>query len=149
MALSFYFEFLWILLWISFSVALSLVRVGAIQLVLTPFRDGIWNRCLVSDGDRGVLPTRPINRRGYALLAHTLGKMRSCAIGERVNTVIHTIVLKKYNYTGEIFSGRKYIPHYESPLNVSIRMYIPHSHSKENISVHRYITHNFSPLNRL
>ena len=44
---------------------------------LTPFRDGVWNRCQVSVGDRGVLPTRPRNRRGYALLAHTFDKMRS------------------------------------------------------------------------
>ena len=29
-----------------------------------PFRDGIWNRRQVSVGDRGVLPTRPRNRRG-------------------------------------------------------------------------------------
>ena len=50
---------------------------------------------------------------------------------------------KKYNYTGEIVSGRKYITHSQSPLNVSVRMYIPHSRSKENVSVHRYITHNF------
>ena len=51
---------------------------------------------------------------------------------------------KKYNYTGEIVSGRKYIPHSQSLLNVYVRMYIPHSRSKENVSVHRYITHNFS-----
>src|SRR3989337_2372452 len=110
----------------------------------TPFRDGVLNRRLVSDCNRGVLPTRPRNRRGYALLAHTLGKMRSCAIGERSNMVIRTVVLKKYNYTGEIVSGRKYIPHSQSPLNVSIRIYIPPSRSKENVSVPRYITHNFS-----
>ena len=61
---------------------------------LTPFRDDIWNRRQLSVGDRGVLPTRPKNRRGYALLAHTLGKIRSCATDERPNTVIHTIVLK-------------------------------------------------------
>ena len=30
----------------------------------TPFRDGIWNHRQVSVGDRGVLPTRPRNRRG-------------------------------------------------------------------------------------
>ena len=53
---------------------------------------------------------------GYALLAHTLGKMRPCAIGEHSNTEIHTIVLKKYNYTGEIIFGRKYIPHSQSPI---------------------------------
>ena len=100
---------------------------------LTPFRDGIWNRRQVSVGDRGVLPTRPRNRRGYALLAHTLGKMRSCATGEHSNTEIRTVVLKKYNYTGEIISGRKYIPHSQSPLNVSVRIYILHSHYKENI----------------
>ena len=61
---------------------------------LTPFRDGVRNRHLASDCDKGVLLTRPINHRGYALLAHTLGKMRSCATGERQNIVIHTIVLK-------------------------------------------------------
>ena len=61
---------------------------------LTPFCDGIWNRRQVSVGDRGVLPTWPRNRRGYALLAHMLSKMRSCATGERPNTVIHTVVLK-------------------------------------------------------
>ena len=49
---------------------------------------------------------------------------------------------KKYNYTGEIISGRKYIPHSQSLLNIFVRMYIPHSHSKENVSVHRYIKHN-------
>jgi hypothetical protein len=37
--------------------------------------------------------------------------------GERSNTVIHIVVLKKYNYTGQIFSGRKYIPHSQSRLN--------------------------------
>ena len=97
----------------------------------------------MSDGDRGVLPTRPRNRRGYARLAHTLGKMRSCATGERSNTEIRKVELKKQLYD-EIVSGRKYIPHSQSPLNVSVRMYIPHSRSKENVSVHRYITHNFS-----
>ena len=30
----------------------------------TPFCDGIWNRRQVSVDDRGVLPTRPRNRRG-------------------------------------------------------------------------------------
>ena len=63
---------------------------------------------------------------------------------EHSNTEIRTIVLKKYSYTGEIVSGHKYIPHSQSPLNVSVRMYIPHSPSKENVSVHRYITHKFS-----
>ena len=109
----------------------------------TPFRDGVRNRHLVNVGDRGVLPTRPRNHRGYALLAHTLGKMRSCATDERSNTVIRIVVLKKYNYTGKIISGRKYILHSQSPLNVSVRIYIPHSRSKENVSVRRYITHNF------
>ena len=59
---------------------------------LTPFRDGIWNCRQVSVGDRGVLPTRPRNCQGYALLAHTLGKMRSCH--EHSNTEICTLVLK-------------------------------------------------------
>ena len=109
----------------------------------TPFHDGIWNHRQVSVGGRGVLPTQPRNRRGYALLAHTLGKMRACATGKRSNTEIRTVELKIYNYTSEIVSGRKYIPHSQSPLNISIRMYIPHSRSKENVFVHRYITHNF------
>ena len=71
-----------------------LVRVGPKQTFLTPFSDGIWNFRQVSVGDRGFLPTRPRNRRGYALLAHMLGKMRSCATGERLNMVIRTVVLK-------------------------------------------------------
>ena len=107
---------------------------------LTPFRDGIWNRRQVSVGDRGALPTRPRNHRGYALLAHTLGKMRSCATGERANTIIRTIVLKN-NYTGKIVSGRKYIPHSQPPLNVSVRMYIPHSPSKEYVYISMYNPH--------
>ena len=69
----------------------------------TPFRDGIWNRRQVSVGDRGVLTTRPRNRQGYALLAHTFGKMRSCVTGEHSNTEIHTVELKKYNYTAKLF----------------------------------------------
>ena len=60
----------------------------------TPFRDGIWNRRQVSVSDRGVLPTRPRNDRGYALLAHMFGKMRSCATGERSNMEIRTVELK-------------------------------------------------------
>ena len=91
---------------------------------LTPFRDGIWNRHQVSVGDRGVLPTQPRNRQGYALLAHTFGKMSSCATGERSNTEIRIIELKIQLY-GEIVSGRKDIPHSQSPLNVFVRMYIP------------------------
>ena len=96
----------------------------------------------MSVGDKGGLPTRPRNRRGYALRAHTLGKMSSSATGERSNMEIRTIELKIQLY-GEIVSGRKYIPHSLSPLNVSVRMYIPHSRSKENVSVHKYITHSF------
>ena len=106
---------------------------------LTPFRDGIWNRRQVSVGDRGVLPTQPRNRRGYALLAHTFGKMRSCATGEHSNTEIRTVEQKIQLY-GEIVSGRNYIPHSPSPLNVFVRMNIPHSRSKENVSVQGYIT---------
>ena len=96
----------------------SPVRVGAKQTVFNPFRDDIQKRRQVSVGDRGVLPIRPRNRWEYALLAHTLGKMRSCATGEHSNTEICIVVLKKYNYTGEIISGRKYIPHSQS-LSVS------------------------------
>ena len=35
--------------------------------------------------------------------------------------------------TSEIISDGKYIPHSQSPLNVSVHIYIPHSHSKENV----------------
>ena len=61
--------------------------------------------------------------------------------GERSNTVIHTVLLKKYNYIGEIVSSRKYIPHSQSPLNVSVCMYIPYSQSPLNVSVRIYIPH--------
>ena len=50
---------------------------------LTPFRDGIWNRRQVSVCDRGVLPTRPRNCRGQALLGHRLGP---CATGRGIET---------------------------------------------------------------
>ena len=49
---------------------------------------------------------------------------------------------KKIQLYGEIVSGRKYIPHSQSLLNVSVRMYIPHSRSKENVSF--IVTHDFS-----
>ena len=42
---------------------------------LTPFRDNIWNRRQVSVGDRGVLPTRPRNRRGYGAMNKRTCKM--------------------------------------------------------------------------
>ena len=48
---------------------------------------------------------------------------------------------KKYNYTGEIVSGRKYIPHSQSLLNVSVRMYIPERPSKEYVSYSMYNPH--------
>ena len=37
----------------GWGCALPLVRDGAIQWFLTPFRDDIWNRRQVSVGDRG------------------------------------------------------------------------------------------------
>ena len=37
----------------------TLVQRPDTQMVLTPFRDDVWNRHQVSVGDRGVLPTRP------------------------------------------------------------------------------------------
>ena len=121
----------------------ALVHVGPKQTVLTPFCDDIWNCRQVSVGDRGVLPTRPRNYRGYALLAHPFGKMRSCATDERSNIEIRTVVLKKYNYTGKIISGRKYIPHSQSPLNVSVSICIPHSHYKENVFARWHNANNF------
>src|SRR3990170_3767616 len=64
----------------------------------------------------------------------------------------------KYNYTGPISSGRKYIPHSQSQTNVSICMYTPHgfmySHMCDRCNDHtrsasinhlllfNYITHN-------
>jgi len=107
---------------------------------LTPFRDCIRNRRQVSVGDRGVLPTRPRNRREYAVLAHMLGKKRSCATGEHSNTYNSA---KKYNYTGEIIYGHKYISHSQSWLNVFVRIYIPHSHSKENVCTRWRNANNF------
>ena len=37
----------------------TLVRVGAVQMVLTPFREGIWHRRQVSVGDRVSFPHDP------------------------------------------------------------------------------------------
>ena len=98
----------------------------------------------MSVGDWGVLSTRPRNRRGYGPPG-THARQNEFVCDQRVLKYGNTYSrAKKYNYTGEIVSGRKYIPHSQSPLNVSVRIYIPHSRSKENVSVHRYITHNFS-----
>ena len=81
---------------------------------LTPFHDGVWNRRQVSVGDRGVLPTRPKNHRGQALLAHWLGKNEFvCDLEGHRNPII------------------------------SVHIYIPHDESQKNISAHMYITHNF------
>ena len=76
-----------------------------------------------------------------------LGKMRSCATGERSNMVIRTVVLKKFNYTGKTVSGRKFIPHSQSLLTVSIRIYFSQSQSRENVPVHMYIPHSQSKEN--
>ena len=110
---------------------------------LTPFRNGIWNRRQVSVGYRGSFPHDPetigICPSGtHARQNEVMCDRRALKYGNTYNRA------KKYNYTGKIIPGRKYIPHIQSPLNVSIRMYIPHNRSKENVSVHRYITHNFS-----
>ena len=71
-----------------------------------PFPRWHLDHLLVSVGDRGVLPTRPRNRRGYALLAHTLGKMRSFATGERSNTEIRTVELKIQLYRRNCFRSQ-------------------------------------------
>jgi hypothetical protein len=106
----------------------------------------------------GVLPTQPRNRRGQALRSHTLGKMRSCATGERSNMAVpvvstsHTVSPKQtfpfvmyipHSQSKEYVSVLMYIPHSQSRENVSIHMYIPHSQSRENVSVRIYIPHSF------
>ena len=115
---------------------------------LTPFRDGIWNRRQVSVGDRGVLPTRPRNRRGYALLAHTLGKMRSCATGERSNTEIRTVELKIQLYRRNCFRSQVH-PTQSVPAK-RFRSYVHPIQSLKGKRFPSQLHHTqFFPLNRL
>ena len=100
---------------------------------LTAFRDGVRNRHLVSDCDRGgsshmtQKPSRICPPGTHARQNEVVCDRR--ALKDR-NTYIS---VKKYNYTGEIITGHKYIPHSQSPLSVYVRIYISHSHSKENV----------------
>ena len=115
---------------------------------LTPFRDGIWNRRQVSVGDRGVLPTRPRNRRGYALLAHTFGKMRSCATGERSNTEIRTVELKNTIIRRNYFRSQVH-PTQSVPAK-RFRSYVHPTQSLQGKRFRSQVHHTqFFPLNRL
>ena len=114
----------------------------------TPFRDGIWNHRQVSVGDRGVLPTRPRNRRGYALLAHTLGKMRSCATGERSNTEICTVELKNTIIRRNCFRSQVH-PTQSVPAK-RFRSYVHPTQSLQGKRFRSQVHHTqFFPLNRL
>ena len=110
---------------------------------LTPSRDGVLNRPLVSDCDRGGPSHTTQKPLGicppgtHARENEVVCDRRAIKYGYMYSSA------KKYNYTGEIISSCKYIPHIQSPLNVFVRIYIPHSRSKEKVSVRRYITHNF------
>ena len=110
---------------------------------LTLFHDGVRNRLQVSDCDRGVLPT-PTQQPSGICPPGTDARQNEVVCDRRALKYGNTYSrAKKIQLYGEIVSGRKYIPHSQSPLNVFVRMHIPHSRSKENVSIHRYITHNF------
>ena len=116
---------------------------------LTHFRDGIWNRRLVRDVDRGgVLPTWPRNRRGYALLAHMLGKMSSCATGKRSNTEICTIELKIQLYRQNCF--RSQVHPTQLVLAKCFRSYVHPTQSLQGKRFRSQVHHTqFFSLNRL
>ena len=115
---------------------------------LTPFHDGIWNRRQVSVGDRGVLPTRPKNRRGYALLAHTFGKMRSCATDEHSNTEIRTVELKNTIIWQNCFRSQVH-PTQSVPAK-RFRSYVHPTQSLQGKRFRSQVHHTqFFPLNRL
>ena len=115
---------------------------------LTPFRDGIWNRRLVSDGDRGVLPTRPKNSQGYALLAHTLSKMSSCATGERSNMEIRIVELKIQLDRRNCFRSQVH-PTQSVPAK-RFRSYVHPTQSLQGKRFRSQVHHTqFSALNRL
>ena len=109
---------------------------------LTPFRDGIWNRRLVMTAIGG--PSHMTQKPSGICPPGTHARQNEVVCDRRALKYGNTYSrAKKIQLYGEIVSGRKYIPHSQSPLNVSVRLYLPHSRSKENVSVHRYITHNF------
>ena len=115
---------------------------------LTPFRNGIWNHRQVSVGDRGVLPTRPINHRGYAFLAHTFGKMRSRATGKRANTEIRTVQLKNTIIQWNCF-GSQVHPTQSVPAKC-FRSYVHPTQSLQGKRFRSQVHHTqFFPLNNL
>ena len=91
-------------------------------------------------------PTRPRNHRGYALLAHTFGKMSSCATGERSNMEIRTTELKKYNYTAKLFL----VPSTSHTVAKHFRPYVYPTQSLQGKRFRSQVHHTqFFPLNRL
>ena len=101
---------------------------------LTPFRDGVRNRHLVSECDRGGGPSHTTQKPSGICPPGTHARQNEVVCDRRALQYRNTYSsAKKYNYTGEIISGRKYIPHSQSPLNFSVHMDIPHSRSKENV----------------
>ena len=110
----------------------ALVRDGAIHTVFNPFRDGIWNRRQVSVGDRG--PSHTTQKPSGICHPGTHIQQNEVVCDRRTLKYGNTYSrAKKIQLYGKIVSGRKYIPHSQSPLNVSIRMYIPHSQSTKKI----------------
>src|SRR3990170_6325940 len=111
---------------------------------LTPFRDGVLYRRLVSDCDRGG-PSHTTQKPSGICPPGTHARQNEVVCDGRAIKYDYTYsCAKKYNYTGQIVSSRKYNPHSQSRLNLSVRMYIPHSQSKEYVSVSMYIAHSQS-----
>ena len=123
--------------------------VGPKQIVLTPFRNGIWNHRQVSVGERGVLPTQPRNRRGYGPPgAHTLGKMSLCATGERSNMEIRIVELKIQLSRRNCF--RSQVHPMQSVPAKCFRSYVHPTQSLQGKRFRSQVHHTqFFPLNRL
>ena len=109
---------------------------------LTPFRDDIWNRRLVSVGDRGVHPTRPRKPSGICPPG-THARQNEVMCGRRVPKYGNTYSRAKNIIIWRNCFQSQVHPTQSVPAKSFVRMYIPQSRSKENVSVHRYITHNF------
>ena len=111
----------------------TLVRVGAIQTVLNPFPR---RHSELSPSECGRLggPSHTTQKPSGICPPGTHARQNEVVCDRRALKYINTYSsAKKYNYTSKIVFGRKYIPHSQSSLKVSVDIYILHSHSKENV----------------
>jgi hypothetical protein len=95
---------------------------------LTPFSDGVLNRRQVSDCDRG----------GPSHMTQKPSGIVSPGTHARQNEVVCDGQAIKYDCTGPIGSGRKYIPHNQSQTNVSV-CYVHSTQSIQGLRFRSYV----------